>query len=154
MQAINWKSVLIGGLAAGLVVNVSEAILNLQVIAEQNAAGLKALGKSGEVSGTQIAWFNVIGFLTGISIVWLYAAIRPRFGAGVRTALCAGAVVWFVGFVLGNSSVVILGLFTGPVVLIGWAWSLCEVLIAATLGAKLYKEQEEPAGAKAAMAAR
>ena len=45
-----------------------------------------------------LAW----GFLVGIFAVWLYAAIRPRYGAGPKTALCAGAAVWGIGY-LGAS---------------------------------------------------
>ena len=30
----------------------------------------------------------------GIAAVWLYAAIRPRYGAGPRTAVIAGLAVW------------------------------------------------------------
>jgi hypothetical protein len=45
--------------------------------------------------GLCAAWSFVLwGFLVGIFAVWLYAAIRPRYGDGPKTALCAGAVVW------------------------------------------------------------
>ncbi len=36
----------------------------------------------------------------GILIAFVYAAIRPRFGAGVRTALIASAVVWLPGLAI------------------------------------------------------
>jgi hypothetical protein len=36
---------------------------------------MSALGKTGEISGTAVALFNVWGFLLGISATWLYAAI-------------------------------------------------------------------------------
>jgi len=39
-----------------------------------------------------IATWVVIDFLIGILVVWTYAAIRPRFGAGVKTAIYAGLV--------------------------------------------------------------
>ncbi|HSE60477.1 MAG TPA: hypothetical protein VLA99_17380 [Nitrospiraceae bacterium] len=32
-----------------------------------------------------------------LSALWLYAAIRPRFGAGPKTALYAGLGVWVLG---------------------------------------------------------
>ena len=41
-----------------------------------------------------LAW----GFFYGVIAVWVYAAIRPRFGPGPRTALRAGLVVWLVGY--------------------------------------------------------
>ena len=35
----------------------------------------------------------------GLLLVWLYAAIRPRFGPGPRTATYAALVVWVCGFI-------------------------------------------------------
>ena len=32
--------------------------------------------------------------MLGIASVWLYAAIRPRYGAGAGTAIMAGVAVW------------------------------------------------------------
>ena len=50
-------------------------------------AALGGLGK--QMGGGALASFTVWGFLVGIFAVWLYAAIRPRFGALRATALCA-----------------------------------------------------------------
>ena len=36
----------------------------------------------------------VIDFLFGILIVWTYAAMRPRFGPGPKTALIAGITLY------------------------------------------------------------
>ncbi|MDQ6700121.1 MAG: hypothetical protein M3Z36_08035, partial [Acidobacteriota bacterium] len=44
----------------------------------------------------------VIGFGVGIAGVWLYAAIRPRFGPGLKTALIAAVAVCSIGNVLPN----------------------------------------------------
>jgi len=35
-----------------------------------------------------------------VLLVWLYAAIRPRFGPGPATAAKAGVAAWFVGSLL------------------------------------------------------
>ena len=40
------------------------------------------------VLGSFVIW----GLFVGIFPVWLYAAIRPRYGAGLKTALGAGFV--------------------------------------------------------------
>lgn len=150
MSNVNWKSVILGGLVAGLIINIGEFVLNTQVIAAQNAEAIKALGRSGEISGTQIAYFNVFGFVTGIAIVWLYAAIRPRYGAGSQTALCAGAMVWFLAFFLGSMPNLILDLFPIKLALIGWAWSLAELMLAGYAGGRVYKEEEVPRAASMA----
>jgi hypothetical protein len=36
----------------------------------------------------------------GIVAVWTYAAIRPRFGPGAKTAAYAGAVLWLAIFLV------------------------------------------------------
>ena len=59
-------------------------------------AAVRALGR--EVGGGALLMFLAWGFLVGIFAVWLYAAIRPRYGAGPKTALCAGAAVWGLGY--------------------------------------------------------
>ena len=41
----------------------------------------------------------VMTFVLGIASVWLYAAIRPRFGPGAATAVCAGLAVWVIAHV-------------------------------------------------------
>src|SRR2546422_11534071 len=58
------------------------------------AAAMQAVGK--QPIPDSIIWvFVVWDFVMGIGLVWLYAAIRPRFGAGVKTAVIAGLGLWF-----------------------------------------------------------
>ena len=87
MKAINFGRVILGGLLAGIVVNISEFVLNTIVLKSEMEAGMKALGKTVPQSGGAIAVWTVLGFAIGIVSVWLYAAIRPRYGAGPATAV-------------------------------------------------------------------
>ena len=138
MGKINVGRVVLGGLLAGLVVNVVEYVLNVFVLAERGNAALAKLGLM-PPGPQQIAWFIVTGFLLGIVLVFTYAAIRPRFGASAKTALIAGAIVWLVGLFnsLGN---VIIGFTPSDLAIIGMIVGLVEVEIAAIAGAWLYKE--------------
>jgi hypothetical protein len=92
------------------------------------------------VEAATIGLFVVMCFGLGLFLVWLYAAIRPRFGPGAQTAVCAGLIVWGLAYLWPNIGMVAMGMFslglTGIVVL----WGLGEVLIAAVLGAYLYQE--------------
>jgi len=90
------KGVVIGGLLAGLIINISETILNIPVLGAQFEAAMKALNLSPPGNGPIIV-FVIGGFVLGLLLVWLYAAIRPRFGDGPRTAIIAalaGAAVY------------------------------------------------------------
>ena len=88
MGSINMGKVVVGGLVAGLLINVSEFILNGVLFADEMNAAMAALNKP-PVNNTMILWFVLLSFGIGFMTVWLYAAIRPRFGPGVRTAVCA-----------------------------------------------------------------
>ena len=92
IQGVSIKDVMIlGGLAAGLIINVIESVLNGVILAKDMEAAISALGR--QMGGGALAMFIAWGFLVGIFAVWLYAAIRPRYGAGPKTAACAGAAV-------------------------------------------------------------
>jgi hypothetical protein len=147
---MNWGRIILGGLAAGLVINISEAILNVPVLGDDWAQIMTAMGKSGEFSGGQIAMFNVIGFVTGIMLVWLYAAIRPRFGAGPKTALCAASVTWTLNYLLPSVMFLVMGLFPSGIITFALVWGLVEMLIAGYVGGWVYKEAAPAARAQAA----
>jgi hypothetical protein len=106
---------------------------------------MAALGRP-PMSPSQIAvlvfWSFVIwGLFVGIFSIWLYAAIRPRYGAGLKTALRAAFVVWALGYVLGSAGPAAMNIFPLRLIFIGLAMGLVEVLVAIPLGAWLYREQ-------------
>jgi hypothetical protein len=143
MQRINLARVVLGGLLAGLVINIGESVFNGWLFADEINAAMARLNLP-PVGGTAVAVFVIMGFALGISAVWLYAAIRPRYGAGVNTALCAGSTVWFLAYVYPSVGFAMMGLFPTRLVLIGIVWGLAELLLAAVAGAWVYKE---PVGA-------
>jgi dipeptide/tripeptide permease len=84
--------------------------------------------------------FNVWGFATGVLIVGVYAAIRPRLGAGPKTAICAGLIIWATAYVLGSAAPVFLHLFPVGLMAIGLAVGFVETMVAGLAGAYFYKE--------------
>jgi hypothetical protein len=141
---MNWSRIILGGLAAGVVINVSEAALHEGVLKDTWSAALQALGKPGEFAGGQIVLFNVMGFLTGIALVWLYAAIRPRYGAGPKTAMCAGTAVWFLAYVLPTIGQAAMDLWPLGALIGASVWGLVEMILAGLVGGWLYKEEGQP----------
>src|SRR5712691_7867613 len=93
MGRINIGRVILGGIVAGIVGDILGFLVDGVMLAPQWAAGMRALGRA-EFSVSQNVVFNIIGLVYGILMVWLYAAIRPRYGAGPKTAVCAGLAVW------------------------------------------------------------
>jgi len=141
MGNINLSRVLLGGIVAGIVINIFEGILNGAVLANQWATVMTGLGKSGTMSIKQIVAFNVWGLATGILMLGVYAAIRPRLGAGPKTAMLAGLLIWATAYVLGSAAPVFLHLFPIGLVATGLAVGLVETLVAGVAGAYFYKEQ-------------
>jgi pimeloyl-ACP methyl ester carboxylesterase len=139
MGSINMGRVVIGGLVAGLLINVSEFLLNGVVLAQDMNDALKALNRP-PVDPGMIVWFVLLGFGIGFMAVWVYAAVRPRLGAGVQTAMCAALVVWGLAYLYPNISSSVLGLFPTRLVVIGTILGLAEVLIAGVAGAWIYRE--------------
>jgi hypothetical protein len=86
MGKINLGRVFVGGLAAGLVINVGEFILNGPILGEPWQAAMKSINRA-PIGGQAIAGFVVLAFLVGIGAVYTYAAVRARYGAGPKTAV-------------------------------------------------------------------
>ena len=139
MGKINAGRVLLGGLVAGLILNIGEYLLNDRVLATQMAELFRKCGFP--KPGTNfIVIAVVITFVLGIVIVLGYAAIRPRFGPGPKTAIIAGLFAWFGVVVYNNVIVVGLGMEPTNVFALVLGWELVEYLLAAIVGAWLYSE--------------
>jgi uncharacterized membrane protein YbhN (UPF0104 family) len=139
VKKINFGRVILGGFLAGVVYNASAFFLHQVVLKTPNDSQLKALGKvMPQSSSTYVVW-AILGFALGISSVWLYAAIRPRYGAGAGTAARAGVAVWFFSELFMAVVTSNLGVFT--IQPLGLIWSLVASIVATILGASLYKEE-------------
>jgi len=124
------------------VINIVEFITNGVVLREAWGQAMQALGKPAQLSGGAIVIFNIWGFLLGIAAVWLYAAIRSRYGAGPATAIRAGLATWALAVFLANLGNYPLGLFPTRLLVISSIVALVEIVVATLVGAWLYKEEE------------
>jgi hypothetical protein len=153
MGKINLGRVIISGLVAGIVSDILGYLVDGILLAPRWAEGMKALGRQWAAAASrspgphanfapnQWIWFNVLGLVTGIAMIWIYAGIRPRFGAGPKTAVLAGLVVWVVGSLVPNLSFMWAGgLFAHHLTAMTTAGNLVEFVVAAIAGAALYKE--------------
>jgi hypothetical protein len=139
MSKINVGRVLLGGLVAGLVLNIGEFVLNDFLLAESMKSDLNRLHLP-DPGGPFIAKAVTITFLLGIVLVYLYAAIRPRFGAGLKTAICAGLIGWFFVYLYAGYIYEAMGVVSLKPFVIGLVWGLVEYPLGAIAGAWLYKE--------------
>ena len=139
MAGINLTRVLLGGLVAGLVINIGEFVLNQVVLKEQWDAVLEKFGLADYTTGQAIA-IIVITFLFGVVTVWFYAAMRPRFGPCPKAAIIAGLTMWVIAWVLLTASIFVSGMIPASINYTTMIWGLFESPLAALAGAFFYKE--------------
>ena len=144
MKSINMGRVFLGGLLAGVIVNISEWILNGVVLKTAHEEAMKALNKAVPMSGSQMAVWVLIGFVFGIAAIWLYAAIRPRYGPGPGTAARAGIAAWFFMNLYSTIVMANMGLFQGNALVVAAIWTLVQWIVATVVGAWAYKEETAP----------
>ena len=140
-MAINTGKVVVGGLVAGLVMNIGDFVINTMLLAAENAAFMTRLGldpAAMESFAGMLPWI-VIDFIFGLLVVWTYAAIRPRFGAGVSTAIIAGLIP-FLGATLVLAGFTSMGVFTTGMFVKGSVAALVNTVVATVAGAWVYTE--------------
>ena len=139
MNRINYPRVLIGGLVAGLVINVSESTLNMSVLGPDVMALSQKLGLP-PMAMNVIYGYLGLGFLLGIAMVWLYAVARAHFGPGSNTATKIGFAAWFLAYAFHGLGAANMGMMSWRSSFIGLVWQLAECILAANVGGYLYKE--------------
>ena len=140
-MAINTGKVITGGLLAGLVFSVFDVLFNSTFLAADNMEMISRLNLDPAV-GTSFAYaipWILIDFALGLLVVWTYAAMRPRFGPGSKTAILAGMVPYIA------VSVVLLGFTTMGVFTMGMfvkntALVAITVIAGSVAGARVYTE--------------
>jgi hypothetical protein len=139
---LNTSRILAGGAIAGLLMNVGEAALHGGVLGADAERLYSSLNVPPPAPPANVPILIGATFLIGFVAIWLYAAIRPRFGPGPRTAVIAGVAVWILSHVW--SGVYLAHGFAGIIPLkLAWLpviWGLFEAVLATLAGAALYRE--------------
>jgi hypothetical protein len=78
--------------------------------------------------------------LYGVALIWIYAAIRPRFGPGPLTAIVAGLTLWVIAWGLLGALMCLTGMITPRIAWLSAIWGFFEVPISALAGARVYRE--------------
>jgi len=153
VETINWRRVVLGGMLAGAVMIVLATACTALFIGQQELrTAVRAFHLSAGGSGA-LLFFVFVFLLLGILMTWWYAAIRPRFGSGPKTAAIAGLAIWLVAVGQMLKSVAMyqpsLNLPPGPMLPILY---LGMIVASTEVGAWVYTEerrsQREGIGAK------
>jgi hypothetical protein len=136
MNRINWPRVLGCGLLAGMVWIILGAIVTALF---GRAFAALPNNRLGAPSPGFISLNVVLDLLEGISILWLYAAIRPAYRPGARTAIIAACAWWFI-VTLGDVTWCSFGFFPAATVVPLMIGTLPALIIATLTGARFYKD--------------
>jgi hypothetical protein len=141
MASINTGRVVIGGLVGGFVANACDMLWNMTVLKDDMTAMAQRFGMDAAAAQSMSAaapWI-VIDFILGLLTVFTYAAIRPRFGPGPKTALIAGITLYLAitAIVYGFTS---MGMMPMGAFGRGSATSLVTTILGSLAGAAMYKE--------------
>lgn len=141
MASIDSGRVVMGGIAAGVVMNALDLVTNSTIMKDDMVALAQKFGQDPAAMmsfSAAVPWI-LADFLIGFAVVWNYAAIRPRFGAGPATALFAVVAPFVVvtAVLYGFTS---MGLMPMSTFLKGTAASLVTVALGSLAGGWVYRE--------------
>ena len=139
MGKINYSRVLIGGIVAGFLF-LGFDVLGFMLMNTDMDAWLAQHA----LTEPPMWAIYLTDILFGFLAVWLYAAMRPRFGPGWKTAAIAAVFMW-ICFALAYFSFHMMGLFTQGDYMMMAGWWLVGVFVATLAGAWIYREEGETA---------
>jgi hypothetical protein len=142
MGKINVGRLIVGGLIAGVIMNVVEGVTNGAVLGQQWkdwAAKVAPVTDPPTPSQAMLFW-TILGFALGLVAVWMYAAVRPRLGAGPKTAIIVGFVLWIIYWPLVALQHGALGTVPSGLLVMGSIGGLVAALGGTLAGAAIYKE--------------
>jgi hypothetical protein len=133
---VNAKRIIPGGLVAGSIIVIGETV--------RQAIFGDAAGATG--GSMPLGVFILRGASLGIFCLLLYAAVRPRLGARVKTALTVGILVFLVGTLFPPFGLTMQTFAPSRLLLGTIIWNAIQLPLATVAGAWLYHEAASKQG--------
>ncbi len=141
MGGINVGRWLAGGIAAGVVIWLLEGAGSFLYMDDMREA-LTAHSLAMEMTGGTMGLTAVLSLLVGLTVVFFYAAIRPRFGPGPRTALITAVAFWIGCYLVTLIGFSLIGLYPTSMLALWGFIGIVELILGAIIGGWIYKEAE------------
>ncbi len=139
MGGINVNRWLAGGVVAGIVMWLIEGVSSMLYMEEMQTA-LDSLGVSMEMTAGTWAMTVLMSLLTGLVLVFFYAAARPRFGPGPKTAIIVAVALFVGGMLVTLMGYGMMGLYPTRLLLIWGCIGFVEMILVSLAGAWVYRE--------------
>jgi hypothetical protein len=139
MRGININRLIAGGISAGILVWFCEGAASLLYMDDMTRV-MAAHGLSMTMDASMYFLVVIVSLLVGLSLVYFYAACRPRFGPGPKTAFIVAVALWVAGYLVSLIGYQMLHLFPPRMLVLWGSIGLIEMVLAAQLGAWIYRE--------------
>ncbi len=140
---MNIGKLILGGFVAAIIYFIGDGVVHGALLKQQWASILGAINVDAEKALKTPAIFGLYDLIKGFAAVWIYAAIRPRFGAGAGTAVIAGLIAWLVAVPLPLIGLIPMKFFPPSFVALWSAYAIVPMILGALVGAWLYREDVE-----------
>lgn len=139
MRGINVKRLLLAGAVVGVLLWLLEAAASMIYLDDMRIAlQAHSLGLQMK-SSTWLA--SLAGFLLfGLTLVFMYVAMRPRFGPGPKTATIAAVTLWLGGYVTSLIGYDQIALYPRSLLYLWGVVGLLQLIIGSIVGAWIYRE--------------
>lgn len=140
MSKINYSRMILGAIVAGVFYFVADGIIHGALLGLDHKEAITGAGKPIVQDPTAYFYFAIFDLGKGLVAMLFYTAARPRFGAGMKTAVIAGLVVW-----LGTEALPAVAGMPFPFYEQSFYWKVIALeivpcVIGAIIGGWLYKE--------------
>lgn len=136
MKEFNWPRILVCGLVAGGVWTALSVIL-LALVGDEFLTAVRQ-GRTDQGTGSSL-FLVFMNLGAGIWAVWLYAALRPRYGAGLKSALAASLAWWLISSMQSAKWMALLGI-TPSMAFAPFVATLLAIIAATLVGAWFYEK--------------
>ena len=148
MGTLNVPRIILGGVVAGVLCFIGDGVIHGILLRPYWVQIMANVGRKVTEDPSHMVYYAAYDLAKGLVGVWLYAAIRPRFGPGPRTAVIAAVVTWVLVIPIALLGLIPSGFFGRRFAL---AWSiqgLVVMVIAIVIGAWLYREGDAASPAR------
>ena len=131
-----------GGFVSGLIMFFLTGAVNAGLLNNDFQAWMHEMGSliHPPAQSTSMILWTLMSFIYGFVGVGIYVGMRPRFGAGLKTAVLAAVILWLLAKFTTALDLIALGVLPEKIIFAQVASSLVIMLIATTIGAWLYRE--------------
>jgi len=140
MARMNTGRLILGGLVAGVVANGLDYVINAFLMKREMDDMIQRLNLNQIVVNDSMLTWVIVDFVWGLLLVFTYAAMRPRFGPGPKTAVVSGATLWIAACAM-FAGLASMGIYTEQAFIKSAALTFVSTMAASLVGAAIYKEE-------------